>query len=287
MGRLCQDHAAEYCKNATSTMTSRASATPPRGILHSEPVAGRHVRLLPAADLGGFVEHFWWVSWELADSPARIVETLPHPSVHMVFERDKTAELVGIHRGRFSRTLAGDGEVFGVKFRPGGFYPFWLRPIVQLVDKRLSLAEAFGLDGKHLADAVANAVSDELCMGQVETFLRNRLPDPDSNVALVDRIVERVRADRSVIKVEQLTDEFALSARMLQRLFQRYVGISPKWMIQRYRLHEALAQLATVVDPDWPSFALALGYSDQAHFIRDFQTLIGKTPVNYWKSHRR
>jgi AraC-like DNA-binding protein len=264
-------------------MTNRTHAGEPRGILKSDPVPGRHLRLLPSPELAVFVEHFWLVSWQLGDAPAQIAETLPHPCVHIVFERGETAELVGVHNGRFRRALRGNGEVFGIKFRPGGFYPFWQKPISALVDRRLPLTEAFGAHGLALAQAMARVDDDETQMQLAEQFLHQRLPAADSQVALIDRIVSRIVDDRSINKVDAIADEFALTARSLQRLFQRYVGVSPKWMIQRYRLHEALVQLHRATAPDWPQFALALGYSDQAHFIRNFKLLVGRTPAEYWQ----
>ena len=57
-------------------------------------------------------------------------------------------------------------------------------------------------------------------------------------------------------------------------------------MLQRYRLHEALAQLHAGTDTDWARFALGLGYYDQAHFVRDFRALVGRTPLQYARERR-
>jgi len=69
--------------------------------------------------------------------------------------------------------------------------------------------------------------------------------------------------------------------RTLQRLFAEYAGVSPKWVINRYRLHAAIERAASGEVVDWTSVALDLGYFDQAHFIRDFEKLVGKTPAQY------
>ena len=84
--------------------------------------------------------------------------------------------------------------------------------------------------------------------------------------------------------MEQIVDAFDVSTRKLQRLFNEYVGISPKWMIQRYRLQEAAQRLASATAVEWPAIALDLGYSDQAHYIREFKKLIGKSPAEYFDS---
>jgi AraC-like DNA-binding protein len=72
-----------------------------------------------------------------------------------------------------------------------------------------------------------------------------------------------------------------ISPRTMQRLFADYVGIGPKWVMQRYRLHDAVEQLDRRRRQDWTRFALDLGYYDQAHFLRDFRSLVGRTPAEY------
>ncbi len=57
--------------------------------------------------------------------------------------------------------------------------------------------------------------------------------------------------------------------------------MSPKWVLQRYRLHEALERLAAEGRPDWSRLALDLGYFDHAHFIRDFRAVAGRSPMEY------
>ena len=66
-------------------------------------------------------------------------------------------------------------------------------------------------------------------------------------------------------------------------IFSRYVGVGPKWVIRRYRLHEAAARVAEGGRVDWPALALDLGYVDQAHFIKDFKAIVGRAPAAYAK----
>lgn len=76
-------------------------------------------------------------------------------------------------------------------------------------------------------------------------------------------------------------EQFAMSTRRMQRLFREYVGVTPKWVIQRYRLIEAAARLAAGRADDLADLALDLGYADQAHFIRDFKRIVGRPPAGY------
>jgi AraC-like DNA-binding protein len=114
-----------------------------------------------------------------------------------------------------------------------------------------------------------------------EEFLRTRLPATDDTVTLVNQIVDRIAAAPSMTRIDELAQQFHLSQRSLERLFQQYVGISPKWVIKQYRLHEAAEQVAEEQGQNWPQLAVELGYFDQSHFIKEFKTAVGRTPSEY------
>jgi len=237
-------------------------------------------RYLPAEDIGFFVERYWLIRWDLRTP--YVQETLPHPCVNFVLEAGQTG-IFGIETGKFSRKLEGKGRVFGIKFRPGGFYPFIQSSIARLTNHLLTVLEVFGVDGEALAEEVLSAPEDETQIQRVEAFLRQHLPPQDENITLINQIIAQIGEDRSITRVDDLLPKVYLTKRTLQRLFSQYVGVSPKWVIQRYRLHEAAEQVIQQPAPAWADIATALGYFDQAHFIKDFKAIIGATPSEYVK----
>jgi AraC-like DNA-binding protein len=72
-----------------------------------------------------------------------------------------------------------------------------------------------------------------------------------------------------------------MTVRALQRLFAAYVGVGPKWIILRYRIHEALSRAEAAGPVDWAALAADLGYADQAHLVRDFTATVGVPPTTY------
>jgi AraC-like DNA-binding protein len=253
----------------------------PRGILNvpaAEAASGLS-RYWPSEDLAAFVEHYWIVRW---DVPApRLAETVPHPSVHMVMGPGARTEIVGVMRTKFSRVLRGRGRVVGTKFRPGAFRPFVRRPVSTFTGHRLPMRAVFGARAAGLGRRVTEEADDRASVALIETFLRGLRPVADDGVALSGRVAARIAEDRGIIRVEQLVGEFRVGKRQLQRLFREYVGVSPKWVIQRYRLLDAAERLAGGKVVDWADLALDLGYADQAHFIRDFKRLVGRSPADY------
>jgi AraC-like DNA-binding protein len=268
--------------------TVTADPSQPRGVLHSRLDAGefQHVRRAPSASLADLVEHYWSVSWDLHDLPPQTQETLPHPNVHLVVEPDQT-RIYGVHTGRFTRVLQGRGQVFGIKFKAAGFQPFFGAPVSRLVNRSLPATDLFGDRADGLENDVL-AAPDMATMAAIaeRLLLAFRPATPTPDIERVNALVAGIADDRSLTSVEQLAERSKLSRRALQRLFQHYVGVGPKWVISRYRLHEAVAQLQAGTSVALPQLALELGYFDQAHFIRDFRKLVGRSPADYRRDER-
>ncbi|MEU3606492.1 helix-turn-helix domain-containing protein [Streptomyces sp. NPDC035033] len=259
----------------------------------------RFRRHLPAPELRPYLEHYWLIDWALPEPYTTHV--VPHPSVNVVFERygplgspsraRSAAEVSGIGLGLFTRRLEGAGRVCGVQFRPGGFRPFApARPVSAWTGRRVPLPEVFPdtaalPHGPSADEAVLSAVlapeDDRARVAALDAFLLARGPAPDPAAALATELVELVRADRTVRRVSRLARLSGLSPRSLQRLFASHVGVGPKWVILRYRLHEALERAGTDTAPDWAGVAAELGYSDQAHLVRDFTAALGLSPTAY------
>jgi AraC-like DNA-binding protein len=256
----------------------------PRGILNRK--AGEkkfHLsRYLPAQDLSFFIEHYWIVSWDLRGQEPYVQETLPYPSVHLVFEKDQTS-VVGVQTRKFVRLIEGKGRVFGIKFKPGAFYPFVKASVSQFTNASTGFCDTFGVDSQALEEAILSHKDEGEMVELAERFLRERLPEQDENVRVINEVVDYIITHREITKVDDVASQFSLSKRTLQRLFRQYVGVSPKWVIKRYRLHEVVERLSDGEVVDWPKIVLELGYTDQAHFIKDFKTIIGITPMEYAK----
>jgi len=268
----------------------RRKTEPPRGLVRTGAArAGpyRHERYHPSPDLEPWVEHYWSVEWDLRGQAPERVETLPHPSVHLIFEADGKSRIRGPDRARFSRLLEGKGGVFAAKFKPSGFHAFVGVPVSRFSNRTIPFREVFGAVGDELDRAVLAKGTDLARIVVLEEFLRSRRPERDEIADRVSEMVYRVVREAEIHKVQHLAARFGLNTRTLQRLFAKYVGVSPKWVIQRYRLHEALERLTAGMPVDQSELALNLGYSDQAHFVRDFKSIVGVSPAGYARAAKR
>ncbi|WP_133680684.1 helix-turn-helix domain-containing protein [Paludibacterium purpuratum] len=107
------------------------------------------------------------------------------------------------------------------------------------------------------------------------------MPQTSPLVRQLNELVAEIARNSSLTSAAQLSSWSGWSERQLQRLFADYIGVSPKAVLARYRLHEALALMQNGKPPEWTELALTLGYFDQAHFIRDFTRMVGQSPQKY------
>jgi AraC-like DNA-binding protein len=238
-----------------------------------------------------FVERYWSVCWS-TDRPARR-EVITHPAFHLTIttETDRTgrhcrAEVNGVITRTFAVDLQGQGRVVGVKFRPGGFTALTGRPAYAFTDRRVPLGQLMPASAvDRLLSRVTTAPDDpDVAVAALEELVCGLAPRRSpAAYPLVLAVVADMLADHTLSRVEDVAARHGLSVRALQRLFRRFVGVGPKWVLQRYRLHDAVTAIDTGpgVMGDLAGLAASLGWSDQSHFTRDFTAAVGVSPHAY------
>jgi AraC-like DNA-binding protein len=257
-----------------------------RGILNPRLGAAHFglTRHAPSPEVADRIERHWIVRWDLRGRSPYTQEVLPHPCVNLVFVEGEGGRLHGIVPTKFSRRLEGGGMALGTKFRPGAFAAFVDVPMTALLGRSLSLTEAFGDDGERLERDVAGTADVAEQVVAVERFFVARLPGTDPGFELVSAVVADMLASPPATKVDEVAARHGLSARTLQRVFRRYIGVGPKWVLQRYRIHEAAERMAAGEAQDLTRLALELGYFDLAHFTRHFRGAVGRSPTAFLRA---
>ncbi len=241
-------------------------------------------RFAPSPALADVVRRYWMPVWSMPAGQTSVQRVLQYP-VTLLVVSDTYALLVGPTSGLSTQELAGDGWALGTMLQPAAGLALAGGPVERLTDTAVPLTDAAGIDGAALEVAIRAEVGDDpddpdrqsAAVAAVADALTGLLP-VDEEGRLVNAIVEYVEGETGVQRVGQVCDKFAITERTLQRLTARRIGLSPKWLIQRRRLHEAAERLAGDDRPDLARLAADLGYADQAHFGRDFRTVTGLTP---------
>jgi AraC-like DNA-binding protein len=234
----------------------------------------------PSPSLERLVDRHWIVHWDLRGRPPFRQEILPHPSVNLVVE-PQGASVWGVPTCRDVRLLHGRGWAVGTKFKPGAFTAITGISAATITDRSVPVPACLG----GMLDPIAIESTDEHRLDAAVTEIEGRLaPSADVQDPALDLVGDVIRSMQDLepdARVGQIAARHHVAPRTLQRLFRRYVGVSPKWVLKRLRIHHAVERLAGARAVPWTRLALELGYYDHAHFIRDFRLVVGLSPAEY------
>jgi AraC-like DNA-binding protein len=181
--------------------------------------------------------------------------------------------------GQLTRALrirpSRQAAVVGVRFHPGGAWPFLRLPQHELYGRRPALADVSpalarvaegSRDARDLEGAVAAIAARLAAMAARFDPLDRRVT---ASVAAIERTA-------GAVSVDALARDAGVGARQLERLFRDAVGLAPKTLARLARFQAALR--ACEAGAPLAAAGLAAGYADQAHFTREFRRVAGLTP---------
>ena len=205
-------------------------------------------RWAPSDATARFVEHFWSVSWDLREQGPFDSTVITFPSLHLTHEWGDDGPrhgfplpntlVHGVVERVFRTTISERGRVVGARFRPGGFTARFGRDAaaltgrVQPVDDEL-FGGANPSRGRHRRGVRASG----------RAHRRRTAAELDPTYVSLTALVDRIRDDDRLHRVEQVMQHSPWSARTTQRVFRRYVGVPVKWVLCRYRLQQAALEI--------------------------------------------
>ena len=245
----------------------------------------------PGAPLARFVAYFWALHDVPVDAMGRLVPSAtldlvvnlhedvlryddPQSGVYRKYSGAVAAGAYGRYFEFANRTPA---SLIGVHFRPGGALPFLGVPPGELADRHVDLETLWGRTATELRERLCAAPTSKQRFAVMESALRSRLTDHLAGHPALPFALEQL--GRPGCTVGGVAASIELSRRRFVEVFTREVGMTPKRLsrVLRFQRVSDLARRAEV--PDWGQLALACGYFDQSHLIRDFVEFTGTTPT--------
>lgn len=243
----------------------------------------------PTPPLALYIESFWRL-----EGAGKKEKIFPDGRMEMVFnlsdpfrryhtdgstEIQPPALLVGQMRDHTVIEPTGRIHLFGIRFQPGGAFPFLQFALDGVTDKIQNLDAVWGRLAEELTARLAGAGNFDSQVLDAERILMRRLhTDGDNKIAYA---VQQIISSGGNLILDRLVSEISLSARQIERKFQERVGIGPKLLARLVRFQKVFRLLGPEPNPRWVEIALHCGYYDQAHFIRDFKEFTGEIPSSY------
>lgn len=231
-----------------------------------------------------WLAHVWSVAWDMPVGLEHKQRTVPFPVFNLVADKTQGAALYGCTSGCFEYPLTQQGHVIGIRFKPALQSVFCRNAASDLTDTSVEARSVF-------CSSVVNHL-EQLALGgagmqDIEMLLAEMQDSAGSitnDAHRVSQMVSYIETQPNVYRVADLVQVFGLSERSIQRHFQAHLGMSPKSVIERFRIQNAI-NLA-INDDNFASLALRLGYFDQAHFINAFRHIVGHSPAEFARLRR-
>lgn len=254
----------------------------PRGVLYPAKLPTFHRELAPS-HLSDRVRWLWLPRWDLAPGRTSRQEILPFPASNLVVMPEGVF-LSGPATGVSHRDLQGSGWAVGVLLRPGGLASLHHDPR-ELRDREIqiyapTLHATVNSAMRHPDHERGRTQAILACLEWLEAHLE----PPDADAQLANDMEDLISTDPEITRVDELATRMHRSSRTIQRIAERYIGLSPLTMIRRYRLQEAAGRLREHPDLTITQVAADLGYADSAHLASDFRRVLGLTPGSYRRS---
>ena len=171
----------------------------------------------------------------------------------------------------------GEVDLIGIRFRTGRAGAALRVPMWELQDQLIAASSVVPVL-ERLVDDLGNVRSTDR-LTHLASVLANRFHaiDADSMNA-VDEALSMIDATGGTVAIETLAKRVGITRRHLERKFRDQVGLGAKHIARIARMHSVLELLQTQPLMSGAEIAVACGYSDQAHLIRECQQLAGQTP---------
>lgn len=258
-------------------------------------------RLLPpSARLTGLARQLWDVRADLgAAATAHRVEVLSDPGITVSLQyrapliltlagrtQRLTSHVTGVHD--VPLTIGADGPAgnVAVKLTPEGAARLFGGRVAELARRQIDLRDVISpVAIDRVQGQLAEATDSAARMAIVERFLLDHMTDDRGGDRLACDAAARIVGAGGAVRIGELAADYGLGERQFERRFRQLLGLSPKAYARIGRLQVALK--ARMVGADWARAAYEAGFCDQAHLIRDFRGLTGRTPSGFFRQAAR
>jgi AraC-like DNA-binding protein len=173
-----------------------------------------------------------------------------------------------------------DTNLIGIRFLPGGAYPFFKFPVSKLSDMVVE-ADWMKEELKELRNAI-NDLSDHKKITQIiEKYLWTKFDGSCLTNESVMYVANKIFFSDEEIPISELVRKGGYSHKHFISLFKNQVGTSPKNLQRIVRLQKVIQIAKDKPNVKWTDILYQFPFSDPAHFAHDFKELTGMTPDKY------
>jgi AraC-like DNA-binding protein len=243
----------------------------------------------PIDELARYVDRIWTLSQSQDGDHESVI--LPDGCVEIVFAVEGAFSLTGQPEPGAARSSVtvlglatkplgavyrGRSHLVGVRLTPSGAMHIVGPELSQLVNRAADAADLFPT----LSSRLSVAIEELLETGSPDRLhceLRASVQSARRVDARIDHAASLLHARLRAACIDTTAEEVGLSTRQLDRCFNSWFGMPPKFIDRVARFRQAFA-LGMARQTDWAAVAAHCGYADQSHLCREFLEFSHQTP---------
>ncbi len=247
---------------------------------------------LPSVKLQPYVLNYWLIKRKI------LLDTIQHEYVHpnggmgLIFNlgdplyfdnnlvRDKYF-MDGTHTTSSLLGLTGDIFAIGIRFLPGGAFPFFSSPLKDINNLTINIDELETKNSDYIYEQLHLAQSMNEVVAILEKWLLSNYDSTNLISSHVLNTVKSIQLSEGRTTLKDIVSHLDIGQRQLERLFKDQIGMTPKKMTRIIQIERARKILRSTNNTTIEQKTHLDGFYDQAHFIKEFQSIIGKTPGAY------
>ncbi len=256
----------------------------------------------PSLRIGAYVELFWFGRFNLNQTALLSQRVIPNGYIELIihltdahcellqgrdYESSPDYTLIGLFTQPYDVHFRETVSVFGIRFKPEGLYHVFGMPASEIHAAFTDMESVAGRNFREYTNKMRASGSVAEMIRLSEKYLLKNVNRLRLDLSYLNRAAEIIRRKKGLISMDELAGKAYISMRQLEREFKQKVGISPKNYMRIARLNEVNRILTNGRRLLLTDVSYTCGYSDQAHFIRDFKHFTGESPKKFIKERDR
>ncbi|HEY3024968.1 MAG TPA: AraC family transcriptional regulator [Pyrinomonadaceae bacterium] len=173
-----------------------------------------------------------------------------------------------------------ESDLIGIRFRPGGAYPFLRFPVSEITNRVIESDLILGTLICELRERLLETKELDQRIRMIEDFLLKQI-DPEISDPLIAYALQEIQRNDEQRSIRELSREVGLSNKQLISRFRKVAGISPKLLSRIFRFQSVISCVKNQRHVCWTEVAQQCNYYDQAHMIREFHLFSDSNPSQY------
>lgn len=172
-----------------------------------------------------------------------------------------------------------NSRYFGVRLKPGMYLSYQNLPLSAITDDEIF----FNTSGALVKNFFMGLKKCRSFDQRIAMFQKHFDPyvENGSSGKITQHMLCEINSSKGGIHITDLAENMNYSERHISRIFQEIMGMSPKTFARIVRFQNVIETITSSAPHQMSDYFIDLGYSDQAHFQREFKQYSGMTPKNF------